>query len=228
MPVDGISCRVQIGIGHDATPGQIIFIEIRKYNSLTNTYDYVTQSGDYTIVQNNIGKSIPIEMSPFDYMAGDTLLVLACHYGNPSGSMINGNVPFSYAQKVKKGSVLAYSSDFNLVEPNNPSALVLRLRVDDYCAGGIVEESEKQKKLKNYPNPFQKNTTIEYELSKSGKTQLIITDLSGKIVLQSDEGKQHAGFHRIELKNLNFAQGTYFYTIQSGEQSMTKKMIVVH
>lgn len=228
MPVDGRSCKVYVGIGNNATPGQIFFVEIRKYNLSTQTYEYVTQSGDYVITQNDVGKVLQINFPQYDFTAGDTLLVLACHYGNLPGSMINGNVPFSYAQKVKKGSVLAYSSDFNLIELDNPFAILIRLYIDGICYNGLVEENEKQKTLKNYPNPLQSNTTIEYEILKPGTTQLMITDLSGKVVLLRDEGKQQPGLHRIELKNLNLAAGTYFYTIQTGEQRMTEKMVVMH
>ena len=56
---------------------------------------------------------------------------------------------------------------------------------------------------KNYPNPFNPTTTINYELSQSGFVSLIIYDLKGSEVKTLVQEYQEANYHNVVWNGLN-------------------------
>ena len=79
----------------------------------------------------------------------------------------------------------------------------------------------------NYPNPFNPATLIQYELSHSDKVLLKIYDILGNEIRTLVNEDQSAGKHSITFKASGVSSGMYFYTLQSGGTTMTKKMILV-
>ncbi len=72
--------------------------------------------------------------------------------------------------------------------------------------------------LKNYPNPFKENTTIEYTLKENSKVDLKIYDMTGVLLNQLVHEKQAAGTHSINwnrsTRNGNTVQdGLYTYKL---------------
>jgi len=81
--------------------------------------------------------------------------------------------------------------------------------------------------LRNYPNPFTKNTTIEYQLAHEGEVKLSVFDLSGhEIAILVNEYKP-AGIHKVNFGGNKLSSGTYFYRLQSGEFIETRKLVVL-
>ena len=56
---------------------------------------------------------------------------------------------------------------------------------------------------KNYPNPFNPTTAIDYELSEAGMVSLIIYDLKGTVVRTLTEEHQEASYHSVMWDGLN-------------------------
>jgi len=81
--------------------------------------------------------------------------------------------------------------------------------------------------LHNYPNPFYQTTTIEYRLPQNGKVRLSLYDLSGNKIATLIDEKQTAGTHAINVKAGKLLPGTYYYRIESGEFSETKRLIIL-
>ncbi|MGB2870079.1 MAG: T9SS type A sorting domain-containing protein [Bacteroidota bacterium] len=79
----------------------------------------------------------------------------------------------------------------------------------------------------NYPNPFNPSTNIEFSILEAGHFSLRVYDLLGReVALLADEFK-NAGTYRVRFDAGNLPAGTYFYTLQSGNLSETKKMILL-
>ncbi|MCD6347643.1 MAG: T9SS type A sorting domain-containing protein, partial [Bacteroidales bacterium] len=78
----------------------------------------------------------------------------------------------------------------------------------------------------NYPNPFNRTTEISYELGQSQDVSIEVTDMTGRKVLQIDEGRQPAGVHTYTLNATDLEAGVYFYTLTAGQFTKTKRMIV--
>ena len=76
----------------------------------------------------------------------------------------------------------------------------------------------------NYPNPFNASTTISYTLDTGSQVTVDVFDLLGKKVVTLFDGYQSAGQHSIVWNAGNVASGTFFYKVQAGEYSETRKM----
>ena len=90
--------------------------------------------------------------------------------------------------------------------------------------------------LANYPNPFNPETWIPYQLSKPAEVTVTIYAANGAVVRRLDLGHQRAGSydsrHRAAYWDGRNAQGepvasgVYFYTLSAGEFSATRKMVI--
>ena len=81
--------------------------------------------------------------------------------------------------------------------------------------------------LKNYPNPFNPTTEISYSVPKNGYVTLKVFDLIGREVATLYDGVQSAGNHIATFNAGKFSSGVYFYRLQSGGNSITKKLILM-
>ena len=84
----------------------------------------------------------------------------------------------------------------------------------------------------NYPNPFNPETTIRFDIPEETMVKLIIYDVSGKEVNVLTAGTLKAGFYRIRWNGKDHSghgvsAGMYLYHIDAGEFSDTKKLILL-
>jgi hypothetical protein len=70
-------------------------------------------------------------------------------------------------------------------------------------------------------------TSIPYELKATENVVFIITDISGKEVLRSDEGKKTAGKHIIKLDVEGLRSGLYYYTLKAGDFIKTHSLTIL-
>ncbi|HRO74148.1 MAG TPA: T9SS type A sorting domain-containing protein, partial [Saprospiraceae bacterium] len=79
----------------------------------------------------------------------------------------------------------------------------------------------------NQPNPFKDYTSVSFELSKAGIGVLNIMDITGKVVYQVQDNFVK-GYNTVHIQNnqLNGA-GIYYYQIETGDFSATRKMILI-
>ena len=91
--------------------------------------------------------------------------------------------------------------------------------------------------LVNYPNPFNPETWIPYQLQKAADVNIAIYDPRGVLVRQLSLGHQVAG-HYVSRSRAAFwdgrnqvgepvASGLYFYTLTAGDFTATRKMLIV-
>ena len=101
----------------------------------------------------------------------------------------------------------------------------------------INEQPKKTQVLANYPNPFNPETWIPYQLSEESNLSIKIYTSAGRLVRTLDLGNKQAGFYVTKEKAAYWdgrnesgeqvVSGIYFYTIHAGEFAATRKMIVV-
>jgi len=90
--------------------------------------------------------------------------------------------------------------------------------------------------LANYPNPFNPETWIPYQLATPADVTLTIYAVNGQIVRRLALGHQAAGVYENRSRAAYWdgrnavgepvASGLYFYTLTAGESTATRKMLI--
>ncbi len=83
-----------------------------------------------------------------------------------------------------------------------------------------------------YPNPFNPETTIEFNLKENSQVNIRVYNLKGQLVKTLIDSKYEAGNHKIVWNGRNsneqkVASGLYFCKMETKEKSVTKKMILM-
>ena len=89
----------------------------------------------------------------------------------------------------------------------------------------------------NYPNPFNPETWIPYQLQKPAEVQIAIYSQSGVLVRELALGYQRAGQYMARSRAAYWdgrnqfgepvASGLYFYTLTAGDFSATRRMLIL-
>ncbi len=84
----------------------------------------------------------------------------------------------------------------------------------------------------NQPNPFTRLTTITYAIPANGgapesHVNLAIYDLTGRLVETLVNETQQPGMHQVQWSRKRNPSGVYFYRINAGSFTETRKMVVV-
>ena len=79
----------------------------------------------------------------------------------------------------------------------------------------------------NYPNPFNPTTTIRYSLAKNSFASVKIFDALGKEVTTLVNEKQNAGTYEVDFDGDGLSSGIYFYKLETGDFTETKRMIML-
>ena len=90
--------------------------------------------------------------------------------------------------------------------------------------------------LPNYPNPFNPETWIPYQLAKPAEVSISIYAVDGKLVRALDLGHQPIGIYHGKSRAAYWdgrnavgepvASGLYFYTLTAGDFNATRKMLI--
>jgi len=79
----------------------------------------------------------------------------------------------------------------------------------------------------NFPNPFNPNTTIKFNVSKAGFVKVIVYNSLGREVEQLVNNNLSAGKYEVNWNASNQTSGVYFYKIMADNFSEVKKMMLV-
>ena len=79
----------------------------------------------------------------------------------------------------------------------------------------------------NYPNPFNPSTKIKIDIPEISFTKLIIYDILGRQVEKLVNEKLSPGTYEVEWNASNYPSGVYFYKLETGNFSQTKKLILI-
>ena len=90
--------------------------------------------------------------------------------------------------------------------------------------------------LPNYPNPFNPETWIPYQLAEAADVSIVIYAADGQLVRRLELGHQPVGIYESQSRAAHWdgrnefsepvASGVYFYTLTAGEFTATRKMLI--
>jgi hypothetical protein len=149
---------------------------------------------------------------------------------------------FGYGNDVKVGEVASFC-DLSQTTYNYPgvslweySQITHSYIWDEYTAAWqVTSVSDKSVSprsynlAQNYPNPFNPNTTINYEVPKTGLVIIKVYNILGKEVASLVNDEKQAGHYSIQFSASKYklSSGVYFYRMQAGNFVETKKLILM-
>jgi hypothetical protein len=122
------------------------------------------------------------------------------------------------------------------IDLNNPEAgltsYIIPLQVVVQNLSDENEEELDSFSSSSYPNPFNPSTTISYNLPSDSRVSINIYNVKGQRVRQLLSADQKLGSHSLiwngkDSKGNNCSSGFYFYRIQAGENTITKKILML-
>lgn len=140
----------------------------------------------------------------------DTVIAEDCFYPalNASSSGLNAvyikNVPtgYIYFKKNPTGNLIGLS----ILSYNVPKNYLL---------------------FQNYPNPFNPSTKIKFQIKENSKAIIKIYDVLGKEISILVNESLQPGTYQISWDAVNLPSGIYFYSLQTGKYSETRKMTLI-
>jgi len=79
----------------------------------------------------------------------------------------------------------------------------------------------------NYPNPFNPTTHIRFNIPETANAKLTVFNVMGEEVATLVNGVMQAGGHTVSWNAASMPTGVYFYQLESGNFSQTKKLLLV-
>lgn len=100
----------------------------------------------------------------------------------------------------------------------------------------LSTRADRTEAFQNYPNPFNPETWIPYQLAENSEVTVRIYDANGKNIRKLGLGYKSAGIYMTKGRSAHWdgrnaagervASGIFFYTVQAGDFSATRKMVV--
>jgi len=77
------------------------------------------------------------------------------------------------------------------------------------------------------PNPMSRSTAISFGLPLDCKINLKVYNLAGQLVSTPVDGKLLAGYHEVRWDSRDLPSGVYFYRLDAGNFSASRKLVLV-
>ena len=128
------------------------------------------------------------------------------------------------------GNVESHTLNFK-VTPESIADAVLSIRLDS------IGKPKQSLLLQNFPNPFNPETWIPYQLSEDSLVSISIYDTTGKLIRTLPVGYQSAGFYHSRGRAAYWdgrnafgegvASGVYFYQLTTSSFHQTRRLVIL-
>jgi Arylsulfotransferase (ASST) len=148
------------------------------------------------------------------------------------GNFDNGNILLSDLTANVEQFILIKACDTNGNEISEFSNQITATPGENLFVGENESQPQTIVLEQNYPNPFNSTTTFSYDLPVPDVVQICVYNLLGEKVATLVNGRQSAGIRKIswDAKNSyghDLGSGIYFYVMNAGNVTQTRKMLLV-
>jgi hypothetical protein len=218
---------IQVAIHEDTPVGGTVYGAIYFPSAAATEHpDLIELTSTVTITQahlNPIGGSTFISMpfsTPVQLDADQPYFVVAGSFDGPD------NVHFATSgisdPQVSNIHYPALAADFQFFITKTPMVrMVISTDVgtEDLSGNGTVLGG-------NLPNPFSDVTRIPFTLEAATQVSLLVSDVTGKLLVQQDLGTLASGEHSVLFDADQLAAGVYTYTLVAGSDRWSRRMVV--
>jgi Secretion system C-terminal sorting domain len=149
----------------------------------------------------------------------------------PESGVVTFNFTYSAPSEPGEQTIYANGNSVNLNGQNTDDQW--NFAADKIIqVGAITSINEKEniftyKLEQNFPNPFNPSTKIRYYIPNRQFVSLKVYDLVGNEIVTLVNEETNAGSHEVIFNAKNIASGIYFYTLNTGNFSATKKFLLL-
>ena len=227
----GFSKDTEYTVNH---PDKKVTIEVPAYDV---NRDGVTNILDLILVGQSFGKTGPTnaraDVNGDGAVNISDLILVAGHLGELSGIAAAPSVMALNGMGLDPAMLQAWIAQ---AQVENDGSVAFRQGIENLQRLLALLLPEKTALLANYPNPFNPETWIPYQLAEPSTVTLHIYAVSGALVRMLDLGHQPAGIYHQRSRAAYWdgrnqvgepvASGVYFYTLTTGDFTATRKMLI--
>ena len=215
-----------------AGPHEIRIVVEERLTTGDVNRDGVISILDLILVAQQLGKRVPAG-SPVD-INGDGVVSILDLIRVAQGIAGSPAAPAVGAKSVDAAMIEAWIAQARLEDDGSIAFKQGIENLQKLLATLIPEETAL---LRNYPNPFNPETWIPYQLAESAEVTLTIYDMNGQLVRRLAVGHQAAGMYQSRSRAVywdgrnqlgeSVASGLYFYTLTADDFTATRRMLIL-
>ncbi|MGK0314207.1 MAG: hypothetical protein ACI86M_000418 [Saprospiraceae bacterium] len=160
--------------------------------------------------------------------------VVTVSYHNGTAKTATENEPvftmvFTATEDGQLSEMIALTSKVTASEAYLSTTLKASMEIREVVIStrGDITASVENNLYQNEPNPFKDQTMIRFELAEEGAVLFTVTDVAGKLIKTINAvGVKGMNILPLDADDLGIT-GVLYYTINSGEFTATRKMIIV-
>jgi len=195
-------------------------------------YDNVSPNGPYLIIASDIANNTVANQNQVKYVrwriatlppvrVDSITMTIPLIANSGTAGLAHGGCDFSSTLIPNKGVIISLAQ-------GTPDRVIV-VEISDLTAitSNGTEVPSGYSLSQNFPNPFNPSTSIKFDLPKDGNIRLSVMDVLGREVsVVADEFKK-AGSYTATFDASKLSSGIYFYSLQTKNFTITKKMILV-
>ncbi len=189
--------------------------EIKFYYGNNITTDLSWASG----ISNGNGSYLISSVSGISNPSNSQLKMVSSPF--PAGMFISSDGIF---QGTCPGEENTWDIDF-VVTDNNSISKIKTLSFTTTVNGSVSVNNIKSEFVNCYPNPFENEVNISFKTGNTGKVNLSIYDITGRLVETLLNGKKENGVYNV-VWTPKVSSGTYFYKLIVDNKVFSGKLIV--
>jgi hypothetical protein len=210
-----------------------LFVTNRFSNHFNYLYKNVSNNGNFITIrlrgcENKFGVGARIIV-----VANDMVQMKEVQSGSGWGSNSSLWSHFGLGNASSIDSIIIkWPSDSTAVYTNIP--VNLNIRISECGPENVIgiknneiSEAISYKLYQNFPNPFNPATVIKYEIPDNGFVTLKIYNVLGKEVASLVNEFKNSGNFQVQWDASGFSDGIYFYKLETGKFSETRKMMLL-
>ena len=153
----------------------------------------------------------------------------------PADSMFYEEGDYTFVKTDPGGNLIGNTLDF-VCQPCHPALSLSTLYpfAENIHQEGLYIDDEEGRiipddflVIRNYPNPFNASTEIEYTIPYTSSVILEVYDLQGRILNNLVDEMQPAGEYSASFQAEHLSSGIYFCVLKTELQTITTKMILM-
>ena len=192
---------------------------------------------DMVLVARHFGKTVPadseIDMNGDGVINIQDLIIVAQHLGESTTSASPSILAMDGIEDLDPAMIQAWIAQ---AQVEDDGSLAFRQGIENLQKLLTRFIPEKTALLHNYPNPFNPETWIPYQLAEPAEVTLTIHSVNGTLIRTLALGHHRAGIYQTRSRAAywdgkndvgeSVASGIYFYTLTAGNFTATRKMLI--